>query len=151
MNFRKRGGSVTGNCDANRIAWVALIQMINNNPLLDYQKFDGVPTIYYSVLNQWARTQGIFLGADQQVGAVALDCVEQYCLQNRLPDMTALVVRKDTKLPGEDFFVQHGIPLTSPSQLRPQWLAIAATVVQQRARYPIGSPADLCKYGNCVE
>ncbi len=139
-----------GNCDANRLVWVALVQLINGNALMTSEEVLGIRIAYYSTINAWLRKQNTPVGADQAVGGAALDCVEYYCLNNSLPDLTALVVRKDPKpIPGDGFFIANGIDHLDADQRQAQWLAMVRRVYQQKARYSIQSPADLCQHGNC--
>lgn len=110
-----------------------------------------MPTVYYSVLNDWLRTRGIFVGVDQKVGEITLDCIEHYCIDKGIPDLTALVVNKELGHAGPDFFVQNGLTILSPLQQHAKWLVIAERVIQQRTNYSVQSPPDLCKHGNCAE
>ncbi|WP_053959750.1 hypothetical protein [Sulfobacillus thermosulfidooxidans] len=139
-----------GNCAANQVAWVALVQLLNGNALFESDTIDGIPTVYYSTLNKFLASQGTPVGGDRKVGPAALDCIELYCLNHNLPDLTALVIRKDTLIPGDGFFEMNRISSTSPEQLRPKWLSIAIKVMQHKGKFSIKSPTDLCHYGNCV-
>lgn len=140
----------TGNCDANRLVWVALVQLINGNALMTSVEVSGVPVVYYSTINAWLRKQNTPVGADQAVGGAALDCVEYYCLNNALPDLTALVVRKDPQpMPGDGFFIANKIDQLDTDQRKTQWLAMVRQVYRQKAGYSIQPPEDLCQHGNC--
>lgn len=141
-------------CQANQATWNGLVQLVNSiysvAISMDSKMINGVPTVSYCNLNRWLKTKNISVGADRQVGSTALDCIEQYCITHKIPDLTALVVHNDKyHLPGEDFFNQNGIPIASQAQLFPQWLCIARQVLNHRSKYPTNPPVDLCQFGNC--
>jgi hypothetical protein len=62
--------------------------------------------------------------------------IQQYCTENKLPPLTALVVSEQTGLPGEGFIAAHDVPLAQLQVFQHRWLdSIAPTAEQLEASY----------------
>ena len=62
--------------------------------------------------------------------------IQQYCTENQLPPLTALVVSEQTGLPGEGFIAAADVPAAQMLVFRHRWLeANAPTAEQLEAAY----------------
>jgi len=131
----------TDKCSANQYAWFALVSLLRGASFMEFVPVDGIPTVSYSVLNAWLGQQGLRLGTDRQVGLMALDCVEWYCLKHNLPDLTALVMhhadRLEIRHSGDGFFESNQIAMANRAIRLRHWLHIATQVVDRRVEYPV--------------
>ncbi len=60
-----------------------------------------------------------------------LEPIQSYCLLNKLPALTSLVVSNDTGLPGIGFIAAQDIPGTHAAVFRLDWLAEATPTPEQ--------------------
>lgn len=52
-----------------------------------------------------------------------LEPIQSYCILNRLPPLTSLVVSEQTGLPGEGFIAASDVPAAQASVFKHDWLA----------------------------
>lgn len=75
------------------------------------------------------QTQGVVTNRNQI--AAILDIPERYCLSHSIPDLTAVIVRQDTKLPGNGFWNANIQVNQKIVKGRPAW----QTIQQQLAAH----------------
>ena len=62
--------------------------------------------------------------------------IQQYCTENGIPPLTALVVSESTGLPGEGFIAAADVPAAQMRVFQHRWLdSIAPTAEQLEAAY----------------
>ncbi|MCL6561501.1 MAG: hypothetical protein K6U87_00665 [Firmicutes bacterium] len=106
--------------ELNRIAWSILVQRAANRDLITYQELADE-------INKVLGTKY----THRHIGQNALDRIENYCLQQGYPDLTALVVEKTgDQLPGKNFFEKNGILVNenNAAARRYHWIQIRDAV-----------------------
>ena len=83
--------------ELNRVAWPLLVAVAQRRETMTYQDLA-------TAINRTLKTDY----QSHLVGSNALDLIERYCIRKGLPDLTAMVVRKDDDLPGPDFYRANG-------------------------------------------
>ncbi len=79
--------------------------------------------------NRQILTYGIvsnLIGVPKQGLAHLLGPIQSYCLVNKLPPLTILVVQEGTGLPGEGFIAAQDIPATQSQVFAHDWLGRGA-------------------------
>ena len=57
--------------------------------------------------------------------------IQQYCIENQLPPLTALVVSEQTRIPGEGFIAAADVPVAQMRVFDHRWLEINAPSAEQ--------------------
>ena len=88
--------------------WAVLAWAARNRQILTYE-----------ILSQ-------LIGVPAHGLANTLNHVQRYCMQNDLPPLTSIVVKKETGLPGEGFIAAQDIPRNQGRVFNHDWLAPGA-------------------------
>jgi hypothetical protein len=90
-------------------------------------------TLTYEILGRLTNMHAAGLGA-------VLEHIQSYCLENKLPPLTALVVNKNTGLPSEGFVATKDVPRAFVQIFDFDWQSIAcptpALLAEAAARRP---------------
>ena len=93
--------------------------------------------------NRQVLTYGILsklIGVPRQGLGQLLEPIQSYCLLNKLPPLTILVVRDDSGLPGTGFVAAQDVPKTQIEVFTQDWLAHGApsadTLAEAVAKMP---------------
>lgn len=116
--------------ELNRCAWTILVNVAQEHDYITYK----------DLANRINRLIGTKY-SPKNIGQNALDLIERFCLKQRLPDLTALVVEQQSEIPGKDFFAANKVPteLSVPA-LRYQWTKIRDQVWQ--TAWPESPPSE---------
>lgn len=107
--------------ELNRHAWRILVGIAHEHDYITYGQLANR-------INELIGTKY----TQKNIGQIALDKIERHCIKNGLPDLTGLVVRQESEIPGKDFFVANGgyTDEQSEAALRYRWIQIRECVWQ---------------------
>jgi len=92
------------------------------------------PVLAWAARNRQVLTYeilGKLIGVPQQGLGRLLEPIQSYCLQEELPPLTILVVRKDTGIPGVGFIAAEDIPGTQAKVFAYDWLGQGCPTVDE--------------------